>query len=148
VSWIQALVACSDAKKQAALLNLLVQSGLDPMVASNVDEVRAVLEQRPVHVVFCEDNLPEGGFREVLRLTKATGLGTQVVVASLLGELEEYLAAMQLGAFDFIAPPYRGADVIAIVDSVGQQFVTQVNGDQTMYYVYAGEAPAKEKVVA
>jgi hypothetical protein len=45
-------------------LNMLEEYGLEPMIASNVEETRQILERRPMHVVFCEDKLPDGGFRE------------------------------------------------------------------------------------
>lgn len=118
LSWFQVLVACSDPGRRTALVDILVQRGLEPMVATNVGEVRAVFAQRPVHLVFCEDDLPEGGFREVLQFAKATESGVPLVVCSLLGELDEYLNAMELGAFDFIAPPYRGADIASVINSV------------------------------
>ena len=90
MSWLGVLVASSDAGKQTVLVDILAQCGLEPMTATNVGEVRAALAQRPVHLVFCEDALPEGGFREVLWLAKATGSEVPLVVSSLLGEIDEY----------------------------------------------------------
>jgi DNA-binding NtrC family response regulator len=93
-----------------------------------MSEVRAVLAERPVHLVFCEDGLPEGGFREVLRLAETAGSDVPLVVCSLLGELDEYLEAMQLGAFDFIAPPYRRVEVESIINSVRQDYLSKRRG--------------------
>lgn len=105
MSWLQVLVACSHVERRIELVENLARCGLEAMIAADVNEVRAVFAQGPVHLVFCEDGLPEGGFREVLRFAKTTGSGVPLVVCSLLGELDEYLEAMQLGGFDFIAPP-------------------------------------------
>ncbi len=124
MSGLQALVASPDAGRRAALLDVLGQCGLKIVTAANVNEVRTVLAQRHVHVVFCEDGLPPHGFRQVLRLTKARGSGVPVVVSSLLGELDQYLEAMELGVFDFIAPPYRRADVESIVNSVRKHYLS------------------------
>jgi hypothetical protein len=60
---IQVLVVGSDVGKRTALVDILEECGLEPMIASNVEETR--------HVVFCEDNLPDGGFREIHCLVKA-----------------------------------------------------------------------------
>ena len=113
---IQVLVTGCDAGKRTALLNMLEEYGLEPMIASNVEETRQILERRPMHVVFCEDRLPDGGFREILRLVKANRPEVQVVVSSMLGDVHEYIEAMNLGAFDFIASPYRSSEIISVVD--------------------------------
>ncbi|MGH9502849.1 MAG: hypothetical protein ACRD20_08365 [Terriglobales bacterium] len=109
-------MAASGTETQTALAGILAQCGLESIAASNFSEVRAMFgTQPPPQLVFCEDDLPPGGFREVLRLARVTGSGALVVVTSLLGELDNYLEAMELGAFDFIAPPYRRIEVESII---------------------------------
>src|SRR5258707_1428876 len=102
---IQVLVVGSAVGKRKALVDILEECGLEPVIASNLGEVRNILGRRPIHVVFCEDNLPDGGFREILRLVKANRPEVQVVLSSMLGDVDEYIEAMNLGAFDFVAPP-------------------------------------------
>lgn len=133
MSGLQVLVACSHVQKRSALVAILVECGLKATTAANFREVRAVLTQNQVHLVFCEDDLPGGGFRGVLRLTKAIGSGAPVVVCSLLSDLDEYLEAMGLGAFDFIAPPYRGAEVESIVNSVRQTYLSRAMGGNRLH---------------
>ncbi len=128
MSCLGILVANSDAGKRSALVHILAQCGLESTTVTSVDEVGAALAQQDVHLVFCEDVLPEGGFREVLRLAQATGSAVPLVVSSLLGEMEEYLEAMQLGAFDFIAPPYRHSELESIVNSARQHYLSKCMG--------------------
>ena len=115
---IQVLVAGSDVESGAILEDILVGCGVNPLIASSLEEVRIVLLYRPVHLIFCEDRLPGGDLYDILRLTQAIHPEVLVVLTSLLGAWEEYLEAMQLGAFDFITPPYRTEDVVSIVDNV------------------------------
>ena len=119
---IQVLVTGCDAGKRTALLNILEEYGLEPMIASNVEETRQILERRPMHVVFCEDRLPDGGFREILCLVKANRPEVQVVVSSMLGDVHEYSEAMNLGAFDFIAHPYRSSEIISVVHGAYRRY--------------------------
>jgi len=128
LSCLGVLVANSGTGKRTELVDILAECGLESVTVTNVDEVRTAFAQQAVHLVFCEDALPEGGFREVLRLAQATGSGVPLVVSSLLGELGEYLEAMQLGAFDFIAPPYRPCEVKSIVSSVLQNYSSKRMG--------------------
>jgi DNA-binding NtrC family response regulator len=122
VNPIQVLVTGCDAGKRTALLSMLEEYGLEPMIASNVEETRQVLGRRPMHVVFCEDKLPDGGFREVLCLVKASRPEIQVVLSSMLGDVHEYIEAMNLGAFDFVAPPYRSSEIVSIVDGAYRRY--------------------------
>jgi two-component system response regulator PilR (NtrC family) len=127
-------------------VEILAQCGLEPVIAADTSEVRAVFAQRPVHLAFCEEGLPEGGFREVLRLAKTTGSGVAIVVCSLLGELDQYLEAMQLGAFDFIAPPYRRDEVESIVKSVRRNYASKPMGGTRPYFQANAESREDEAV--
>jgi len=147
MSSIQVLVASSDVERRATLAKILGECGLEPVFASNLEEVRIVLLQSSVHLVFCEDNLPEGDFREILRLAKATRPEAQVVVSSFLGGWDEYLEAMRLGAFDFIAPPYRSAEILSIVKVVYQDYCVKQKKERR-YYIQAGELSQDDKATA
>jgi len=141
VSFIQVLVVGSDVGNRTALVNILEECGLEPVIASNVEETGNILARRPTHVVFCEDNLPDGSFREILRLVRATRPDIQVVVSSKLGDVDQYIEAMNLGAFDFIAPPYRDADVISVIDSACDRYRLK-RKDESFLYIQTGESPA------
>jgi DNA-binding NtrC family response regulator len=122
VNRIQVLLVGADVGKRTALVDILEECGLEPMIASNVEETIQILARRPPHVVFCEDNLPDGGFREILCLVKAYRPKIQVVLSSMLGAVDEYIEAMNLGAFDFIAPPYRTTEIVSVVDGACKRY--------------------------
>jgi len=110
------LVACKDYESRCALASILADFGLDLVFASSVDQARAILLGQPIRLVLCEDTLPDGSFRDVLHTLKLAGSGTPLVVCS-LGEIDEYLEAMESGAFDFIAPPFNATDLAYVVRS-------------------------------
>ena len=115
VSRPQVLVACSDPDRQRTLLSVLSQCGLEPVTSSTVGEARAILARQPIALVFCAAELPDGTFRDLLRAPEAAAAKVPVVVASRVHNTGEYLEAMRLGAFDFIACPYQRAEVERIV---------------------------------
>ena len=133
MSWIKILVAGSDPEKRRALVDILAESGLEPMVASDIEEVRNILARKQLHIIFCEHNLSGGGFQEILRIARQMRSMVEVVVSSMMGELDEYLEAMRMGAFDFVAPPYRGADIISIVDNACQHYLLRRKNEQLLY---------------
>jgi len=129
----QVLVANSDGARRDALAGILVQCGLRPLIANNMREVCALLAQHPVDAVFCEDCLPQGGFRQVLELTKATRSRVPLVVCSRLGELDQYLEAMHLGAFDFIVAPFRRDEVVFIINALRRSHLPKGAGGSPSY---------------
>jgi FixJ family two-component response regulator len=37
-------------------------------------------------------------------------------------DVHEYIEAMNLGAFDFVAPPYRSSEIVSIVDGAYRRY--------------------------
>lgn len=119
------LLACNDCKSRSALGGILAGFGLELVFASSVKQARASLLERPIDLVVCEATLTDGSFRDVLHILNLAGSRVPLVVCSLLGEIDEYLEAMELGAFDFIAPPFRPVELELIVNTVlGKSFST------------------------
>jgi two-component system response regulator PilR (NtrC family) len=111
------LLACTDPESRQTLNSLLGQCGMQTVVSSSVRESRRILARGGVAMVFCEARLADGSFREVLRQAGARHQRVPVVVASRLDDTNQYLEAMRLGAFDFIACPYRRSEVEWIVQN-------------------------------
>lgn len=109
------LLACSDPESRKTLSGLLGQCGLKTVVSTSVRGSRRILARGGVAMVFCEARLSDGSFREMLREAGVGERKVPVVVASRLDDTSQYLEAMRLGAFDFIACPYRRSEVEYIV---------------------------------
>jgi DNA-binding NarL/FixJ family response regulator len=103
---IRLLLACSDPVSRARLADNLNDTEFEAILASDFEESSTVLAKQPVSMVFCEDQLPGGGFTRLLKAVKHSGTSTPVVVLSRTGDWEEYLKALRLGAFDMVIPPY------------------------------------------
>jgi DNA-binding NtrC family response regulator len=109
------LIASSDPEHRKAFGSVLEQCGLDPVYATSVRSAVETLDRERMPLAFCEDDLSDGTFREVLAAARRAGRSVPVVIASRLGNTTEYVEAMSLGAFDFIAGPFRRAEVERIV---------------------------------
>ena len=84
-------------------------------MCSTLRELQSRLANQQIDLIFCATKLNDGSFREVLRALKLAQPPVPVVVFSRVGDPEEYLEAMRLGAFDFLAPPYGPREVDWIV---------------------------------
>lgn len=147
MSRLHILLACSDPATRRVLEETLAQLGLEPVIATDVNEVRAALSQESPQLLICEEGLPEGGYREVLRLAKAIGSEVPVVVCSLLDGMDEYLEAMELGAFDFIARPCRRSDVEFILSNMRKNWLLE-RMEGTYLYGQAREVSREDEAVA
>jgi DNA-binding NtrC family response regulator len=98
------LVVDSDDKNRDIAFASAVKHGETPIARFSCGEARSLLEKRRFKVVFCSDSLPDGEYGEVIKAARPT----PVIVLSRSAEWDSYLAALQAGAFDYIAcPPYQ-----------------------------------------
>jgi two-component system response regulator PilR (NtrC family) len=109
------LLVTADPETRRALSEMVRSTGLECRAAASVAEARALVARERPALVFCDRRLADGSFRELLGAEEVQEANVPVVVASRLGETDEYLEAMRLGAFDFIAKPYHRSEVEQIV---------------------------------
>ena len=62
--------------------------------------------------------MPDGGFEAVLDSLRARRPEARLLVCSRLDDINGYLHAMDVGAFDFLCPPYRLPEIKAILNNV------------------------------
>jgi hypothetical protein len=112
------LVATVDPTISNSMGELLQMYPLRTVWAKGVDEVRAVLATENVAACFCGFWLIDGTYRDVVRLLKrqATEIPAIIVCAPACPhEYRDYLAALNIRAFDFICHPYRKSDMERIL---------------------------------
>jgi DNA-binding NtrC family response regulator len=112
---MKALLALSDPSSVEALCEALAGTEIDLEFCSTLSDLREVLQQDKVSMVFCQARLPDGTFRDLLRFADPRQSNTAVVVCSDFYDKSTYIEAMSLGAYDYIAFPYRQAEVEWIV---------------------------------
>jgi DNA-binding NtrC family response regulator len=84
---------------------------MEPVCCSGIQEALSLLPETSPFLIFCEERLSDGSYKDLLReIGKAAR--TRLVVISPSAELDEnYNEAIALGAFDMIASPSRRSDV-------------------------------------
>ena len=112
---LRILLALPDHESRRVLASLLPRCGIEPIFASTVSETRALLCREPIALALCGTRLADGSFRDVLREARTARESVPVIVASPVHDAHLYLEAMNLGAFDFVAAPYRQHEVERII---------------------------------
>jgi len=106
-----ALIASSHLECRRVLLRILKDLGVNAFASATLAEAEEVLSRQRVALVFCDDHLTDGSYRDLLRSLRTWKQSPHTVVTTRTGEWKEYLEALGLGAFDMIQYPYRSTDV-------------------------------------
>jgi len=113
---IPILVVASESKNRCALMEILDREGWKTICASTASECKEVFHNHNIHVVFCERGLSDGTYRDLLAMTRSQGRSVCLVVTSRLADWDEYLEALNDGAFDLIVSPSQTTDVVRVLN--------------------------------
>jgi DNA-binding NtrC family response regulator len=108
---LQVLIVSCRPENRKALLKVFEGLPLNTFCVSNLKQAREALDIHSVSVIFCEERLPDGSYRELLSSIQGAGKSARFVVMLCTGEWEEYLEALHLGASEVIRSPLQPTDV-------------------------------------
>jgi DNA-binding NtrC family response regulator len=119
------LVATIDSDIRSSLGALLEARQRKIVWAKSVEQVRSALAGKNISACFCGFWLVDGTYRDVIRLLKTRPVEIPAIIAcspACPHEYQDYLAALNLRAFDFIRFPYSaGALERALRSVIGPQ---------------------------
>jgi DNA-binding NtrC family response regulator len=104
------LVSCRPENRKM-LMRVFDGSPIDSYAAPTITEAREALNSRGFSVVFCEEHLSDGTYSDLLGDVRSTQSGTRFVVMLCIGEWEEYLEALRLGADEVLRCPLQPTDI-------------------------------------
>jgi two-component system response regulator PilR (NtrC family) len=114
------LVATSDPEIHGNMSELLAPFSVRTVWSKGLEEVKYVLAREKVSLCFCGFWLLDGTYRDVLRQLRLRRPEIPAVIVcapSCPHDYREYLAALNISAFDFICHPYRNSDIERILNS-------------------------------
>jgi DNA-binding NtrC family response regulator len=109
------LAVSSSPEDQAGLRAIFTHSRWRLCQVESLAEAISFLEAQPIAVVICDDNLRDGTFRDVLELTASRPNPFRLIVASHFVDNRLWAEALNLGAYDVLAIPFRAAEVFHCV---------------------------------
>lgn len=113
---ISILVVSSETTNSYSPKNILNREGWQTISASTVGECEEVFANQNIDLVFCDRVLADGTYRDILAMTRSKSLRVRLVVTSRLADWDEYLEALDNGAFDLIASPSQTADIVRVIN--------------------------------
>jgi DNA-binding NtrC family response regulator len=101
------LILSGQPEHQEKLSGVLSTRGWLPVRCETLSKAKNLLKQQEIEAILCDDVLPDGDFRAVIKELKKSACQAPVVVVSEADDWGSYLEAMVAGAFDDVVyPPY------------------------------------------
>lgn len=114
------LLATVDSDIRANMSGLLNSYNVKAVSVTRLEELRLALSRETISACFCGFWLVDGTYRDVVRQLRRQPIEIPVIVLCGPGcseEYRDYLAALNIRAFDYICYPYRKADLERILHS-------------------------------
>ncbi len=114
------LIATTDPDIRHTMGELLQNYAINTLWASGMEEIKSALANENVAACFCGFWLVDGTYRDVVRQLKRQFAGMPVIIVcapTCPHEYRDYLAALNIRAFDFMCHPYRRMDLERILNS-------------------------------
>ncbi|HEX6739450.1 MAG TPA: sigma-54 dependent transcriptional regulator, partial [Vicinamibacteria bacterium] len=109
------LVVDDESSMRQLLEIMLRKEGYEVRAVESRSTAAAALTAGPVDLVVSDIRLPDGDGIEILRQVKASSPGTVVVMMTAFGSTETAVAAMKLGAHDYLTKPFDVEELKLVV---------------------------------
>jgi len=105
------LVVDDEENTRIALTRILSREGYQVQAAANGLEALNSLRDCPAELIITDLNMPEMNGLAFLRELNRSYPSSNVIMITAFGEVESYLEALNLGAFEYLNKPLRLEDL-------------------------------------
>jgi DNA-binding NtrC family response regulator len=112
------LVVDDEENARMALSKILTHDGYDVASAGNGLEALNYLRSKDVELIITDLNMPEMNGLMFLRELNRIHPASNVIMITAYGEVESYLEAMTLGAFEYINKPVKYDDLKKVINKI------------------------------
>src|SRR5262245_37644022 len=109
---VRVLVVDDDADVRGLLGAVLARNRVIVMEAASAADSMTRLGREEFDVVLIDILLPDHSGLDVIRWARGAEIDTEFVVLTGHADLETAVEAMRLGAYDFVAKPWKNAEVL------------------------------------
>lgn len=115
------LVVDDEENSRMALSRILTREGYEVSSAGNGLEALDHLRSRPAELIITDINMPEMNGMVFLRELNRSHPASNVIMVTAYGEVESYIEAMNLGAFEYINKPVKFEELKKIIEKIFEQ---------------------------
>ena len=107
---VAALVVSGRVEDRQNLARILDRLSTNVFIVGTLAHAREVLQLQPITIIFCDERVSDGSYRDLVAFAKGQRKPAQFVVMLSTGEWPEYLEALGLGV-EAIRCPIQPTDV-------------------------------------
>jgi DNA-binding NtrC family response regulator len=114
------LIATVDPEIREGLADLTKMASINAIWVRSVEDVKTLVAREGIAACLCGFWLQDGTYREVIRHLRRERMDIPAIIVSAPAcphEYLDYLAAMNLGALDFLCYPYQKVDFERMLES-------------------------------
>ncbi|KAA0891432.1 response regulator [Oryzomonas japonica] len=112
------LVVDDEENARIALSKILAREGYEVASAGNGYEALNYLRGKEVELIITDINMPEMNGMTFLRELSRSHPDSNVIMVTAYGEVESYIEAMNLGAFEYINKPVKIDELKKIIRKI------------------------------
>lgn len=112
------LIVDDEENARNGLAKLLSREGYEIATAANGNEALNYLRGSEVQLIITDINMPEMNGITFLRELNRTHPASNVIMVTAYGEVESYIEAMNLGAFEYVNKPIKVEELIKIIAKI------------------------------
>lgn len=112
------LVVDDEENARLTLSKILVREGYEVASAGNGYEALNYLRGKEVELIITDINMPEMNGLSFLRELRRSHPESDVIMVTAYGEVESYIEAMNLGAFEYINKPVKIDELKKIIRKI------------------------------
>jgi DNA-binding NtrC family response regulator len=112
------LVVDDEENARVALSKILTHDGSEVSSARNGVEALNYLRSKNVELIITDLNMPEMNGLMFLRELNRSHPASNVIMITAYGEVESYLEAMTLGAFEYINKPVKYDELKKVINKI------------------------------
>ncbi|TAL26480.1 MAG: sigma-54-dependent Fis family transcriptional regulator, partial [Nitrospirae bacterium] len=113
---VRILIADDDKNLRKVLMTELSDAGFDVIETESGVKAAALIENDEYDVLLLDLNMPGLGGMDVLKKINTLEIPTEVIILTGHGTVSAAVEAMKLGAYDFLAKPFKVEELKAVIE--------------------------------
>jgi len=115
------MVVDDDERFRATMVDRFRRRGFDVHDAGDIDSAWSLAQRCDFDVVVVDMVMPGGSGLDLLKLLKESDLECEVIMLTGQASIDSAVAAMKLGAFDYLSKPFPLADLEKLIEKAKRQ---------------------------
>ncbi len=139
---MRALIVDDEANIRKVLGVLLSECGFETIEASRVADAHGIIQKQYFDIAIIDLRLPDGSGIDILKEIKDLYPETIVLIVTAFASTETAIAAMKLGAYDYVTKPFHIDEIRIVLKNIREKITLQKQVRELQQY-----ADAYQKII-